>query len=74
MRLLEIHIPSVVKEMDRQMVDKKYKQFYENSLNEVMHRHGINLRYMGRLRQHSKNDELKELLLTEIVARVVSGR
>lgn len=38
-----------------------------------MHREGINLRYMGKIRKEAKSKELKRVILVEMIARVLKN-
>ncbi|GAM24988.1 hypothetical protein SAMD00019534_081630 [Acytostelium subglobosum LB1] len=59
-------IPTVARWMDAHV---KEVQWYQH-LTEIIHREGINVRYLGIVRQHVTDPTLKRILLTEIVARV----
>ena len=41
----------------------------EREVTEVVHREGINVRYLGILRSHVQSPKLKQILLNEMVAR-----
>lgn len=46
----------------------------ENNLVEMVHRAGINLRHMGRIRANLKTPELKRVFMLEMVARSLKNR
>lgn len=49
-----------------------YKKAQTILINE-MHREGINLRYMGKIRKEAKSKELKRVILVEMIARVLKN-
>ncbi len=52
-------------------LDDNYMRYKAHELTEILHREGINVRYIGVLRSHAKVNGLKALLLNEMVARWV---
>lgn len=38
-----------------------------------LHRHGINIRYLGLIRSHLTSNSIRKLLLTEIISRVIKN-
>jgi hypothetical protein len=51
-------------------LDQNYAHLnFQSQLTEIVHREGINIRYLGRLRSCVTQPYLKEVLLNEMVAR-----
>ena len=73
-RLLNVRVPEFAALLDRAAAEPKYsKKAALATLTEQLHRHGINCRYLGRVRSHCKNEAAREVILLEIVARVVKN-
>ena len=41
----------------------------ELNISEILHREGVNCRHMGMIRSHCKSENMKKVLLTEMIAR-----
>jgi hypothetical protein len=55
--------------------EKQFKKMeLENHLTEIIHREGINVRYLGRLRSAVTTPYLKEVILNEMITRVVKNQ
>eukprot|EP01133_Synstelium_polycarpum_P013661 gene13661-16088_t len=64
--LAGVCVPKVAEWMDARV----HSVSWYSQLTEIIHREGINVRYLGLVRAHVTSPELKRVLLTEIVARV----
>ncbi|KAL6050246.1 Clu domain-containing protein [Balamuthia mandrillaris] len=67
-RLIGVIIPSFSSWLDQQPVSKTNIR----DLNSNLHRQGINVRYLGKVRSFLRNAEWRQVLLEEMIARMVS--
>eukprot|EP01118_Nematostelium_gracile_P006177 TRINITY_DN1987_c0_g1_i1.p1 TRINITY_DN1987_c0_g1~~TRINITY_DN1987_c0_g1_i1.p1 ORF type:complete len:887 (+),score=181.40 TRINITY_DN1987_c0_g1_i1:68-2728(+) len=70
--LLKVLLPKFVRgELMSQMEEARQQGILEDfRLTEAIHRNGINCRYLGLVRKHTKDIEFKSIILVEIIARV----
>lgn len=67
-------MPKFAKDLNKQLQDAREQgNLNEFRLTETIHTVGINCRYMGLLRKRIEDLEFKELILAEIVARVIKN-
>lgn len=55
-------------------LDTAYRRGHGNELVDTFHDHGVNLRYMGKVRSLTKAVRMRELLLAEMIARTARTR
>eukprot|EP01130_Rhizamoeba_saxonica_P007288 TRINITY_DN2942_c0_g1_i7.p1 TRINITY_DN2942_c0_g1~~TRINITY_DN2942_c0_g1_i7.p1 ORF type:complete len:1220 (-),score=212.02 TRINITY_DN2942_c0_g1_i7:96-3755(-) len=70
----EFLINRCAKRVARQLDEMDYE--HEEALSKIpsiMHKFGVNIRYLGYVRQHVKKKSVQQLLLIEMVARVVKN-
>ena len=68
--LTHVVIPKMGENLDK-LTEKQRKKL---NLKQILHENGINLRYMGLVRHHVKNAEIKGKILVEMVARVIKHK
>lgn len=72
--LLNVLIPKFAKELERRMQDAREQQsLHKFALTETIHAVGINCRHAGLLRKYMNDDEFKQIVLAEIVARNIKN-
>eukprot|EP01127_Copromyxa_protea_P023699 TRINITY_DN8982_c0_g1_i1.p1 TRINITY_DN8982_c0_g1~~TRINITY_DN8982_c0_g1_i1.p1 ORF type:complete len:1492 (-),score=227.39 TRINITY_DN8982_c0_g1_i1:132-3959(-) len=67
--LLNVHIPEIASRIER-----KADSLDSAELISKIHYHGINIRHLGRLRQHVESPKLRKLILTECAARGIKNK
>jgi hypothetical protein len=73
-RLLSVRVPEFAALLDKAALEPSFsKKAALATLTEQLHRHGINCRYLGRVRSHCKTEAARQVILVEIVARVVKN-
>jgi len=72
--LTDVLVPAFVPELTRLFTTAKRNGDLESlKLTEIVHRRGINIRYLGILRKHMKDQDGKALLFVEMCARVIKN-
>ena len=72
--LRETHIPKMAMRIYEMMKEARVeKPLSKFRLTEAMHSMGINCRYAGILRKHIKDEECRQFILAEVVARVIKN-
>jgi hypothetical protein len=64
-------IPAFAASLEEQAI--RVLEMRQDKFIRMLHAAGINCRHMGLVRQHVENQELRRMILTEIVARVVKA-
>lgn len=72
-QLLSVVIPRFARWLESHWENLKLDKDLTN-LTEIIHREGINVRYLGLLRSHVQNETLRNLILIEMIARVIKNR
>jgi len=72
--LRETHIPKMAMRIYEMMKEARIeKPLSKFRLTEAMHSMGINCRYAGILRKHIKDEECRQFILAEVVARAIKN-
>ena len=70
-------IPDFAPEFTSQLINevetKGWRAMETFRVSEALHRRGINIRYLGLLRKHTANSDVKTFILIEIFARVIKN-
>ncbi len=72
-RLVNVRVPEFAQWLDTAMLVPTFAKKALKMLTEELHRRGINCRYLGRVRARCVTEAAREVLLVEIVARVVKN-
>ena len=72
-RLVNVRVPEFAQWLDTAMLAPTFAHKALKVLTEELHRRGINCRYLGRVRSHCLTEAARNVLLVEIVARVVKN-
>jgi hypothetical protein len=73
-RLVNVRVPEFAAWLDEATTKPSFtKKATLAVLTEQLHRRGINCRYLGRVRSHCKAEAARDIILVEVVARVVKN-
>jgi tetratricopeptide (TPR) repeat protein len=77
--LRDVVIPPIARELDGETerlgrLELEVVEKFTHTLGSRLHTNGINLRYLGLIRQHAANKSFRAMSLTEMIARVFKSR